>query len=396
MKRLLLALLLLFACVCQAQDLTCNSGDIAYVSATEDANVGLGAVPCGATVAGAEYNNISAPFGIQGVFDCQCPGLDIRILEDATNEYGSASTSWTSRDADKGIDIDNSSGTAADPIIVRGFSDATTEALVTLDFNTGTGEGFFINENFFVIKNLRIINANLDGWQNDGLGGIVWVECVSEGNGESGWEKTHSQPVQLIRTNATGNTSHGYFFTGPRATFYQTEATNNGGSGYRANGDEYYWFQSTAIGNTLNGWFLNAGQYFLGQVSSVDNGADGIEANPFGNISRVMVDSITHANVNGVDIPAGATIYYLGGNNYSQNTGSNRNIVGELALDDDSTPDTADPSFENVAAENIRPTAAVGVTRTFPNGTSSSDFNKGAIQTGNVDSGGAIAVMGVR
>lgn len=168
-RRLLVALaaILLGAGTAAAQDTTCNDGDIAWVSSAVNADVGLasGAGRCATnTVAGAEYNNISAPWGIQAAFDCLCQGLTIRILGD-TGNYGSATNSWNNRfDATKEV----VPGVLAPQVEVIGYADSSTSCEVDntsagcpveINFTGGTDDGFEFTQQEYSVFGLRLTGA---------------------------------------------------------------------------------------------------------------------------------------------------------------------------------------------------------------------------------------------
>ena len=114
-------------------------------------------------------NDFDDPFGLQYALDT-CPfGDEIRIVTGA-NEYGVGSTIWTGsgRNADKSFDNDTVQGNQDTPIFVKGYTDETTEGLVVLDFDTGTGDGFTggATGDFKFWKNIHVKQATLDGWSH--------------------------------------------------------------------------------------------------------------------------------------------------------------------------------------------------------------------------------------
>ena len=163
-----LLLLILLAVPALAQDTTCDAGDIAWVKDTENADEGhtLGG-------ASAEYNNFAAPFGIQAVYDEGCNGLLIRIV-DGSNDYGSSSTSWTNRDADKAIVVDNvgfGAGQSDASVDTSGWLDETTPCLlfsqtncpIIIDFATGTSHGFVSSRVGVAFRMIHVKNTESIG-----------------------------------------------------------------------------------------------------------------------------------------------------------------------------------------------------------------------------------------
>ncbi|MCI0559883.1 MAG: hypothetical protein MN733_15440, partial [Nitrososphaera sp.] len=170
MKRALIQFIvfLLFLCPLLGQDTTCNAGDIMWVVETVNANIGTAnaGAACLATVAGAEYNNIATPFGIQGAADCACAGAIIRVITGVGN-YGATTASWNNRDAaDKQINFDAIAGTTEFPINVEGWINGTTRGLATLQFERATiagALGFNIQQPRYVLRDIRITQTDTSG-----------------------------------------------------------------------------------------------------------------------------------------------------------------------------------------------------------------------------------------
>lgn len=168
MKRLLL--LLMISTSLWAQDTTCNSGDIMWVSSAVNADVGLGAGAgrCLAnTVAGANFNDSAVPFGVQGAMDCLCAGVEIRILGD-TGDYGSGTSSWNNRfAASKVITHTINSGTPYP--VLRGFPTTATNCdditnagcPVDMNFTGGSGDGWDLQQRID-FTGIRVFDASND------------------------------------------------------------------------------------------------------------------------------------------------------------------------------------------------------------------------------------------
>jgi len=217
-----LALLCLLACslptaTLSAQDVTCNAGDVAWVSSAVNADVGLasGAGRCLAnTVAGGNYNDPLVPFGIQAAQDCACTNSIIHILGN-TGNYGSATASWNNRfNATKSINLTTNIVVYTHGYATSALADSCKDdnlavgCPVTTNFAGGTGEGWS-NINFGKhLSGVLVEGATTTGisWigGSSSLGGIV-----SQNNG--GWgvdlRATSGKGTTMVRSTIAGNGS---------------------------------------------------------------------------------------------------------------------------------------------------------------------------------------------
>lgn len=384
-KLLFLALLLAWlALPVQAQDVTCDPGDIAWVKETVNADVGHST---GAT--GGEYNNFAAPFGIQRVFDQACAGLDIRILAGVDN-YGSASASWGSRDGGSGgqINIDTVDGTLALPISVTGYIDETTVGFATLDW-TGIDftSGFLLSSaQFYVFQYIHLKNSNNAVWSiNSTSDTNIFYRCVGEGStglaaDRVGFTSDSTSGNVFIEVRATGNAGGGMILAGG-SRVYESEIDNNGNAGssagaVRSAGGGNIFERNIIRDNNGAGFAATTGATTFRHNTSTGNGSHGGHFTA-ASVAHLVEGNIFHANGGDGLLGTAANVFFatLRNNNYSGNTGADKNVtVAQLDLDDPA--DTTDPGF---SAPSLQPASGtVDFTFTFPAGDTESTQNKGA------------------
>ena len=304
LKRLYL-LCVMSCAICASADAQCAAGDIMWVSETVNADVGLGAGAgrCGTnTVAGAACNSSGSPFGIQAAIDCYVNGVTIRILAGSDN-YDSNSNSWNNRfDATKTIICNNCNSGGLIPTRIEGWVDTGTpctslqqaDCPVTLDFDTGTGDGFACVGGGgpcarWHWEGLRITNAAGDGldvgsgggpfsvthmqFDNNGVKGLEGnaktygfsYDVLAFDNGDSGWEDSAVSYGAFIETY--DNTNEGLEMAGfmtqvERAISYNDDGTQDAPLGVAGPELNIVLF-STLLGATTNsGWNQSTGQAF--------------------------------------------------------------------------------------------------------------------------------------
>lgn len=388
MSKLRPFVLLCCAIIAQAQDVTCNSGDIAWVSSAINADVGLasGAARCLAnTVAGGNYNDSGVPFGIQGALDCACAGSEVNILGD-TGNYGSLTNSWNNRfNADKRVAWANNTGTKQ--VVISGFSDTSTECdtltatgcPVLMTFASGTGVGWQV-ERPATIRGLRVTAANSHGWSFVGPG-IQASLSNSEVDNNGGWGvSVNMQDIAIILNEIHDNTSGGINTLNDRATVMWNDFYDATGPGAQLEGLGTIFSHNVVLAaggdcvviggtaqlitwNTLRGCTGDGIDVFgaprdasVGYNLITDNGGWGINSvvdagrvapavvyNVFdGNSSGTFnTANVNETNVNIVDFNQSATVTY-------------------------------------VSATDSRPTAGAAITFTFPRGLTTVSLNVGA------------------
>lgn len=279
----------------------CASGDILWVSETVNANVGTATggggttTQCAArTVAGAAYNNPAQPFGIQGAFDCACPGAEIRIVAGANN-YDSTTASWTNRLAGQEVQMPTASGSlsAVNPLRIVGYSGGQpcytlqdAGCPVEVDFAGGTGDGFDNAGNNFGMAwiGIHVTNAarvcmNMDGGsQYSAFMSVEVSNCLL-----GGFTALGITDQSFMYGYAHGNTVKGYSLpTGAGAVFmeahdnvgsgleldswtsaerflaYDQTGVAGGGFGYSTSGSSQILY-GTMARNSLSGWQGGAG-----------------------------------------------------------------------------------------------------------------------------------------
>lgn len=273
------------------QDVTCNSGDIAWVSAAVNANVGLGsgAGRClSNTVAGANYNDPSVPFGIQAALDCACSGSQIRVLGN-TGDYGSSTASWNNRfDATKEI---RSVNTVSNAVSFAGWADDTTSCEVNndavgcpvlLDFAGGTGIGLSIRNQPYFVVGLEIANATTTGLllQTSVIGAGLVVRD-SGGWGVSMGIGTSTASVVLVRSLVINNgaitaNTGGITTVGTNANILYSSILENTGTGVGFNSSRSGLARSIVQGNSGDGIQMNHNAGKLMGNTIRGNGGNGI------------------------------------------------------------------------------------------------------------------------
>lgn len=190
------------------------------------------------------------PYGIQKAFDTVAAGDEVRIVTGSEDNYGAGSTSWNNRDAaDKMINIDLTPGTAALIILVSGYSDETTEALVVLDFEKASivgSHGFNMAESYHIFKNIRITQAETDGFHFAAGIHLKFYQCVADNCGGVGFGASLALTAWFCQAYLNG--SHGFQTI---KTFY-CEGYDNTGQG-AFGGDEYCYVFCVFDGNTGHG-----------------------------------------------------------------------------------------------------------------------------------------------
>ena len=388
MKRLLL-LALLWALPLTAQDVTCNAGDIAWV--TEDENADEGIVGGGSS---AEYGNSAAAWGIQAVYDESCAGLLVHIVV-GTNNYNSSSTSWNNRDAaDKTINLDVVAGTGDLPIVSIGYSALDgSPALATLDFDSAliTGAHGFQGTgtaDFYVWNLLRFTDTDDDAFETAGTDNH-FIDCEFDNAGSSGLDYNAGNSVVLY------------------SSFHDNAGTGISLSNFcLAFGNEFYdnaddgiiFFTRCAVvsnlvyGNTNDGLEV-AGDGNLVALNTVKaNGDNGIEVGGSSEHSSILENVITGQNGAG-DIGlasvSGSAIVLVRDNNYGDNTTAQSFGGAAPSFNDDSSPETTVCTF--VSATDLEVTANCTFTKTFPRATTSTTVLKGAVQ--NSSGGGSTTII---
>ena len=291
-----------------AQDTTCNSGDIAWVSSAVNANVGLasGGGRCSSnTVAGANYNDPLVPFGIQAALDCVCNGSLIHILGDGN--YGSATASWNNRfDASKKLRTVNNSTNPGTPLIgyvdsSTGCRDSNTPAgcPITLDFAGGTGLGIESANTGYAFFGLRIQNSATTGLTM--VAGNIAGGLEITGNG--GWGVDMNSTLgastiflgrSLISENGTVVANTGGVRARTRAKVGYNSVVDNTGSGVQIEGE-------------LVSVYFNLIQNTVGQGVALNNSATVIYGNTIrGSSSNGIGQQVSGSSTNSF----GASLFF--------------------------------------------------------------------------------------
>lgn len=400
----LLALTLLLGCSLAAQDTTCNSKDYAVVEATNAADKG--------TAGGAEYNSTSATWGIQAVFDQACSGLRVRIVCDTTNQYGSGSTSWTNRDADKAIDIDTGSISTSDPIFVMGYTNTTTPVTLNnycdMNFSGGTAGGFVVAKTVDM-SGLNIQNASGSAHTvNFSIAGSTFHHNKIEAGGGSGFAAIN-----------VGNED---------VTVAYNRIERNAGSGLRFDGNASgllifrNFFYSSSDGMTSVIWAAGSNQQHVHLIGNIIyGGADGVlhdsPATTFPNVlentfysltddalelnssnNRGLIGYNVFADNGGYAIEDDTTACFsaLFGNSYHSNTAGTRSATCSNANDYEAgSLDTTAITFVDGAGQDMEVTAGAIGTFTFPGGQTASSTRKGAVHAEGA-AGASVMIQGVR
>lgn len=286
--RALLLCLGLFACdtaSLRAQDTTCDANDIAWVSATVNADVGLaaGSGRCATnTVVGANYNDPLVPFGVQAALDCACNDSIIAILGD-TGDYGSGTASWNNRfDATKSINQTTINpyiriygyATSADPCI---DDNNAAGCPVTMNFSGNTDRGWELTGNNGYMAGILVENAattgvyavgsthvlagmvirNNGGWGVELQTGINFYSSIvrSEISGNGGSVANTGGVHLLFRSGALYNYIHDNTGAGIQKGNAETRALYNiiqdtVGDGIRLNHRQGFWYGNTVRGST--------------------------------------------------------------------------------------------------------------------------------------------------
>lgn len=241
LRILVLILLLSFTNgLLQAQDTTCDSGDIIWVKETVNADEGV--VGGGTT---AEYNNFATPFGIQAAFDEACAGAIIRIVT-GVNHYGPSSTSWNNRDAtDKQINVDivDADTSASTHIFIQGWVDETTQC--------GTSGNRWTASCPVMLNFDRDNITGADGFNHGALGDgyhYHWIgveEVDADGFDASSGENITFNYVAVLNTTAVG-IRHGNSNSHTMFSFFQDVGT--GGSASAILGSSQFY---RVIGNVI-------------------------------------------------------------------------------------------------------------------------------------------------
>ena len=394
MKRLLL-LVLATSCSLWPQDTTCNSGDIMWVSSAVNGDVGTAnaAGRCLAnTVAGAEYNNSAAPFGVQGAMDCLCAGVEIRVLGD-TGNYGSATNSWNNRfDASK--EIVHTINTGSPYPIVVGYADTSTSCAdiatpgcpVNMDFTGGTDDGWLLQQRMeltgihvedttgdcFAVTGAEVILANNEA-DSCGQHGIHWEGGLGDGAAVRNY--IHDVTSVGIRTNSSETTLMWNEIVDSGTMGFEAVQTNsifshniiNGtttGDCIQMNGRGVYIVWSTLRNCAGNGINVGAsGNRDRGSVAFniiADNGGWGINA---------VNQSARHANVvisNRCDGNSSGCV---------NTTNVNETVVGVIE-------DNIQQTITFVSSTNSALTAGGNKSFTWPRGLTSQTLDLGAVPSG--------------
>lgn len=195
-------------------------------------------------------NTFADPYGIQAAFDNVAAGDEVRIVTGSEDNYGAGSTSWNNRDAaDKMINIDTTPGTGTAPILVSGWSDETTEALVVLDFEKASivgSHGFNLATNYHIFKNIRITQAETDGFHYTSGVQLRFYLCVADNCGGVGF--LLQSVTRCYYCQAYLNGSHGF----NQGSLVYCEAYDNTGQG-ASGGDSFFYVHSVFDGNTSYG-----------------------------------------------------------------------------------------------------------------------------------------------
>ena len=309
MRNLVITCLLLAVCAVRSWG-QCSPGDILWVVETVNANVGTatggggtGSQCAGRTVAGAAYNSVVSPFGIQGAMDCACPGAEIRILAGA-NEYDSTTASWTNRLTGNEIQISTAgnTSTANGGVGIVGYADASTrcESLQTagcpveMDFTGGGGDGidnavtsfgtYLIGLHF---KNTTAANrlcASMDGIQGLSMlsvevsgcqSGLVTSSVANAGlfiyahdniQTSSGYGMSTAIGGRYLFTEAHDNAANGIGGAGGLSdnSYERTLSYDNTSNNINSDTNTFQLLYSTMAratgsGASSNGWFAGAG-----------------------------------------------------------------------------------------------------------------------------------------
>jgi hypothetical protein len=412
MKRSAVVACLMAAVGAYGQDVTCNSGDIAWVSSAVNADVGLasGAGRClSNTVAGAAYNDPTMPWGVQAAFDCSCAGLEIAILGN-TGDYGSATASWNNRfDTNKDVRITINTGSPV-PIVYGAPTVATScrhdnsaaGCPVLMDFTGGLTDGFTISQSVSM-SGLRVTGAPDDCIQVAGtavgFAGMELDNCLNqalESSQNSGYISfvrnyvhdigDNAADVAITKTGSGGSFTIAFnYFAGGTGVFVRTGGTNSSMNLYHnimvnSSGDCVQVQSDGAIivGNTL-----------------VNCGEDGIDWSGSGNArgTTAMFNLITGASGWGINrLGGGATTNpirsvakiaaynVMGGNGLGDLNPSNApqtnimmgNVVGA--------------SVVYAGGADYTPMQGAELTLTYPRGGTTITINAGAVSEG----GGAL------
>lgn len=386
-----------------AQDLTCNSGDIAWVSSNVDANVGLaaGSGRCAtSTVAGAAYNDISTPWGIQAVFDCACSGLIIRVLGN-TGDYGAATNSWNNRfDATKAVRPQSIS--VAVPPKVIGYADASTSCEnsnaptgcpVMLDFAGGSSNGFTVAGQYG-FWGVGVENANNDCF-NSTSDNVTVAGGTFTGCGDDGVEMGGTTVTWLVRSwvHNNGNSAGdaGVRLTGSRGKYVEFNTIeNNADIGIAMAGQQQFALHNIIYSNSGDGVQFTNRANTVGFNTIRDNGGDGIDSTTTTNsyAQTVWFNLITGSG--------GWGINQLSGTNTS-NRFLAYNVLGGNTSGDINTASLrpVGVTYGNVTGATVvyastsdhTPESGAELTLFYPRGTTEVTINAGAVSEG----GGATA-----
>lgn len=403
---ILLALLLALGATAWGQDLTCNRGDVAWVTSAKNANVGLaaGAGRCLAnTVAGAAYNDPAMAWGIQGALDCACDGLEIRVLGD-TGNYGSATNSWNNRfDANKTVvtSVSGSSGRIA----VVGYADQSTPCLnsntgagcpVEMNFTGGVTDGWVVGNSAYFIAGIRSTGAPSDCFfisnSRNQLSGVEADNC-----GDSGVRSTTTGEISIVRSyiHDTGDaaTDGGVIFTAagddtPMLMFNYIR--NITGYGVIAN-QNHLRMAFNIVQDTTNHCVAVGGQashFYFNTLRDCGDDGFGLYTAGTRESSALLFNLVTGASGYGIGaIAAGAGWSILFA----------YNVLGSNGLGDIEAQ-TVLEEFENVTGATVvfagpsdsTPLSGAAMTLLYPRGATQITINAGAVTEG----GGALLGLG--
>ncbi|MFQ5492235.1 MAG: right-handed parallel beta-helix repeat-containing protein, partial [Phycisphaerae bacterium] len=321
------------------------------------------------------------PYGIQKAFDLATAGDEIRIVVGANN-YNSASTSWTNRDAaDKTINVDSATpGTATNYVKVSGWTDETTEGQVTLDFDSAVivgSNGFTVTVSYYVWKNIHVTDCDIDGWDVSAIRHVFYM-CKASANGVNGWDT--SWGIVWTRCEAANNGGDGIEGSG---VFAYCELHDNTALGSGGGGDSNTIVSTIFDGNTGDGASVDDYNMLVGCLFEDNNNGLSISS---ANVGNSFVNcGFTNSAGYGVANATGYLILEINCGYYGNGTGT---VQGTIAVQANRV--TTDPTFTDAAnrdysiGTNWKAQGEGG----YPSGASTGYVDIGAVQRQETAAGG--------
>jgi len=174
------------------------------------------------------------------------------------------------------LTVDTTPGTSTNPIYIVGYNGSGVDdgTMFTIDADSTAANCLLCQENYYSLKNIKMINATGDGWNEngqarywiflnceassnggDGFAGSsntlyhAYVNCRANSNSTRGWQSLRQSVC--IACEANGNGSNGYATSG--ATCVYCIAHNNGAAGFAGFTAPFTAIGCTADANTTQG-----------------------------------------------------------------------------------------------------------------------------------------------